>query len=97
MLKENTIEHIKSWGALLRIDIPACGNVPCWMYSNENISGQKLSCHKQYLRTVTSASITNEQTMAFRGYESRIQVFPRYHGCNNNALKARDCYRKSAT
>ena len=29
-------------GLLMHINISVCGNIPCWMYSNENASGQLL-------------------------------------------------------
>ena len=27
-------------GLWMHIDISACGDAPCWVYSNENVSGQ---------------------------------------------------------
>ena len=28
----------------MHIDISACGDAPCWVYSNENVSGQSFFC-----------------------------------------------------
>ena len=36
------IDKIYDWaylGLWMLVDISACGNVPCWVYSNENVSG----------------------------------------------------------
>ena len=30
------------------VNISACGNVSCWVYSNENISGELLSFYLRY-------------------------------------------------
>ena len=40
----------------MHIDILACGEAPCWVYSNENVSGQLLEKHIEFAAVNTNFS-----------------------------------------